>query len=268
MVESTNDCEQIIRSKSYYEVLSVSKDCSSADVRKAYKKLAIKYHPDKNKDPKAADAFKKISHAFSVLSDEQKRANYDRFGHEDGLGSTGNTNSTNMHFQGFDPFDLFNQMFNDEFSSFMGRNHSFGGNRGGYQSFTFSDGTRVFTSTSFGGNSNRQYFDRNEEINEEEEEDDNTIHHRGNRGHRSFSHINGIDDLLINELFGGGRRRRQNTEERQQARNRAQENQRHAHKIMKNIQICIQILPILCIFIFFIFPYLLSNLNLFSSKRR
>ena len=67
--------------RDFYEVLGVSKDASTDDIKKAYRKLARKYHPDLNKDnPEAAEKFKECSEAYSVLSDEQKRAQYDQFG--------------------------------------------------------------------------------------------------------------------------------------------------------------------------------------------
>ena len=66
--------------RDYYEVLGVDKGASQDNIKKAYRKLAMKYHPDVNKDPGAEDKFKEINEAYEVLSDEQKRANYDRFG--------------------------------------------------------------------------------------------------------------------------------------------------------------------------------------------
>ena len=66
--------------RDYYEVLGVGKDASGDEVKKAFRKLARQYHPDVNKDPEAETQFKEINEAYEVLSDEQKRAQYDRFG--------------------------------------------------------------------------------------------------------------------------------------------------------------------------------------------
>ena len=70
--------------RDYYEVLGVSKDADAKEIKKAYRKLAMKYHPDKNPGDKAAEEkFKEINEAYEVLSDEEKRSTYDRFGHDD-----------------------------------------------------------------------------------------------------------------------------------------------------------------------------------------
>ena len=75
--------------RDYYEVLGVSKNASDDEIKKAYRKLAIKYHPDKNPGDKAAEEkFKEINEAHDVLSDKQKRARYDQFGHA-GVGGAG-----------------------------------------------------------------------------------------------------------------------------------------------------------------------------------
>lgn len=66
----------------YYETLGVSREATADEMKKAYRKLAVKYHPDKNPGDAAAEAkFKEISEAYDVLKDEEKRAAYDRFGH-------------------------------------------------------------------------------------------------------------------------------------------------------------------------------------------
>ena len=75
--------------RDYYEVLGVSKNASDDEIKKAYRKLAVKYHPDKNPGDKEAEAkFKEINEAHAVLSDKQKRARYDQFGHA-GVGGAG-----------------------------------------------------------------------------------------------------------------------------------------------------------------------------------
>lgn len=72
--------------KDLYEVLGVDRGATAADIKSAYRKLAVKYHPDKNgNDPESEARFKEVSHAYEVLSDDQKRASYDRFGSEKGF---------------------------------------------------------------------------------------------------------------------------------------------------------------------------------------
>jgi DnaJ-domain-containing protein 1 len=80
--EQVAGVKQILQTKSYYEILGVTKDADSSEIKKAYKKLALKYHPDKNTAPGAIDAFKKICHAFEVLNDDQKKRRYDLYGEE------------------------------------------------------------------------------------------------------------------------------------------------------------------------------------------
>lgn len=67
--------------RDYYEILGLSKEASADDIKKTYRKLALKYHPDRNKEAGAEEKFKEISEAYAVLSDSDKRAQYDRFGH-------------------------------------------------------------------------------------------------------------------------------------------------------------------------------------------
>jgi molecular chaperone DnaJ len=96
--------------RDYYEILSVSRDASESDIKTAYRKLAHKYHPDKNPgDKKAEELFKEASEAYAILSDAQKRAQYDRFGHA-GVGNMGEDFSSNVNIQ-----DIFGDIFGDFF---------------------------------------------------------------------------------------------------------------------------------------------------------
>ncbi|HAP9912561.1 TPA: DnaJ domain-containing protein, partial [Enterococcus faecium] len=67
--------------RDYYEVLGLSKGASEDEIKKAYRKLSKKYHPDINKEPDAEEKFKEVSEAYEILSDPQKRAAYDQYGH-------------------------------------------------------------------------------------------------------------------------------------------------------------------------------------------
>lgn len=73
----------MIAKKDYYEILGLTKGASEEDLKKAYKKLALKFHPDKNRAPNATDAFKKISTAFACLNNPEKRRIYDQHGSEE-----------------------------------------------------------------------------------------------------------------------------------------------------------------------------------------
>jgi molecular chaperone DnaJ len=108
--------------RDYYEVLGVDKDVDSATLKKSYRKLAMQFHPDKNPDnPEAEEKFKEASEAYEVLHDQEKRALYDRFGH-DGLRQSG--------FGGFQGFDDIVTNFGDIFEDFFGMGGGQGGGRG------------------------------------------------------------------------------------------------------------------------------------------
>lgn len=103
--------------KDYYKALGVDKNASKEDIKKAYKTLAKKYHPDLNKDPAAHEKFKEINEAAAILGDDQKRAHYDQFGSAENAGSQpGGFDFSNFGFDfnnsgNFDFGDIFDQFF-------------------------------------------------------------------------------------------------------------------------------------------------------------
>lgn len=116
--------------RDYYEVLGVSRDVSADELKKAYRKLAVKYHPDKNPDDKTAEErFKEVGEAYDVLSDDEKRAAYDRYGHAAFAGgAAGPRGGGGFH----DPFDIFRDVFGGGggvFESFFGGGGGGGGRR-------------------------------------------------------------------------------------------------------------------------------------------
>lgn len=107
--------------RDYYEVLGVSKSASDEEIKRAFRKLAKQYHPDVNKEAGAADKFKEIGEAYSVLSDPQKRKQYDQFGHAafDQNGGAGFGGFEGFNFEDFDLESIFEAMMGG--SSFGGR---------------------------------------------------------------------------------------------------------------------------------------------------
>lgn len=150
--------DDIIRTENYYEILNISHGASTEEIKKAYRKLALKWHPDKNLDRKevAEVNFKLISEAYEVLSDSNKRQVYDQYGKEGLTGaaggghtnfnpeafdfgmnffSPGGFNPFSSFFGGFnfrDPNDVFREFFsNDPFAEFMGGGTTGGGGQPG-----------------------------------------------------------------------------------------------------------------------------------------
>lgn len=115
--------------RDYYEILGVSKTSSADEIKKAYRKVAMQFHPDRNPGDKAAeDKFKEAAEAYEVLSDADKRAKYDRFGHQAfGPGTGGFNGNANME----DIFSQFGDIFGDDiFGSFFGGGSRRGGGGG------------------------------------------------------------------------------------------------------------------------------------------
>ena len=224
MVDQEEECRKIIEKKDYYDILGVEKTADETQIKKAYRKLAIKFHPDKNKAKNAEEAFKKVNQAFSVLSDKKKRQNYDMFGTEEGPGMSMPTD--------FNPFDIFEQFFGDlggaEFSGF--------GGGPGRTRVTFNNGSGSFTvfSSGFGGNPFFSGMD-------------------GDDGD-----LNPFEELL----FGQRRHRENNNRSRTSHDRRNNERaRRDLERNMKNATLFVQFFPLICcVFIFFIIPWLIRTI--------
>ncbi len=100
--------------KDYYEVLGVPRNASEEEIKKAFRKLAFKHHPDRNKSKGSESKFKEINEAYQVLNDSAKRAQYDRFGHA----GVGLESDVGNGFEGFDPFGGFGDIFEAFFDGF------------------------------------------------------------------------------------------------------------------------------------------------------
>jgi molecular chaperone DnaJ len=111
--------------RDYYEILGVERSASPEEIKTAYRKLAMKYHPDKNQgDKQAEEKFKEVSEAYEVLRDQNKRNLYDRFGHD---GLKGGGMGGGFH----DPFDVFREVFGSGFGSIFNDFFGSGSGRGG-----------------------------------------------------------------------------------------------------------------------------------------
>lgn len=121
--------------RDYYEVLGVSKNATKDEIKKAYRKQALKYHPDKNPgDKKAEEHFKEAAEAYEVLSNDEKRSRYDRFGHAGMSGASGGFSGSGMTIE--DIFSSFGDIFGDAFGGF-------GGFTSGRRSHRVSKGTNL-----------------------------------------------------------------------------------------------------------------------------
>jgi molecular chaperone DnaJ len=113
--------------RDYYEILGVSKNATKDEIKKAYRKQALKFHPDKNPgDKKAEENFKEAAEAYEILSNDEKRSRYDRFGHAGMSGSANGFSGAGMTME--DIFSSFGDIFGDAFGGGFG---AFGGNRRG-----------------------------------------------------------------------------------------------------------------------------------------
>lgn len=111
--------------KDYYEVLGVSKTATDEEIKRSFRKLAKQYHPDVNKEPGAEEKFKEIGEAYAILSDPQKRSQYDQFGHAAFSNGAGGAGFSGFNAEDIDLGSIFEDLFGGSFGGFGG----FGGSR-------------------------------------------------------------------------------------------------------------------------------------------
>ena len=168
--------------RDYYEVLGVGRNASAAEIKKAYRKLAKKYHPDTNpNDKQAEEKFKEVSEAYDVLGDEEKRKMYDQFGHaafsEGGAGNYGYSQNNGNGYREFhfhsgdgnmDMDDFFSDLFGGAF-----KQNGFGGSNfhgSGFHRSGFGDGFGgSYRSSGFGDHFGNGYSGKGADLNAEVE---------------------------------------------------------------------------------------------------
>lgn len=189
------------KKRDYYEVLGVKRSSSDRDIKRAFRKLALKYHPDKNKEPGAEETFREMAEAYTVLSDDEKRKKYDRFGHGafDGQSPDGAAGN-GFPFQGFN-FDDFFKHFDDEMFHFSSssaqfkqqsshHHHHYHNSNSGHQfqqQFNFKD--------MFEGMDTDDYVWSTEPSSGQY--DNHNAHHR-------HGHGGSFEELNLNDIFNGG----------------------------------------------------------------
>ena len=241
MDDKERECKIILEKKDYYDILGVEKTADETQIKRAYRKLAIKFHPDKNKAKSAEEAFKKVNQAFCVLSDKTKRKNYDMFGTEDGPGI-----STMP--EDFNPFDIFEQFFQDFGGGIGGFPHGSGGTR-----FSFNNGNGTFTVFSSGFGS--PFFQQGND-NDDDDEDDNFINPFDEiffgRSRTTTRQRNSRNNR--NNSRSSNKSHRTNREAREEMRRQMESN-------MKNAALCVQFFPLICfLFVFIIIPWIIRNI--------
>ncbi|CAG9816370.1 unnamed protein product [Phaedon cochleariae] len=116
-VEQKEIVDKVKKCKDYYEILGISKDATDSEIKKAYKKLALQMHPDKNKYPGAAEAFKAVGNAVAVLTDPEKRKQYDLYGADDERVSSRGGHHHHAYTRGFESDATAEELFNMFFGS-------------------------------------------------------------------------------------------------------------------------------------------------------
>lgn len=138
-------CVSVLTEPDYYQQLGVKKDASEKDIKRAFRKLAMKYHPDKNKSPGAEEKFKELAKAYDVLSNPEKRKQYDMFGGDPDHGPQGGQGfnqgqAFTVHMGGFGNFDGFGFNYEEFMNNFNFNNFDDDDGFGGFQQHAFTDG--------------------------------------------------------------------------------------------------------------------------------
>ncbi|KAF7494973.1 DnaJ -like protein subfamily B member 9 [Sarcoptes scabiei] len=201
--------------QNYYEILGVKKDATESEIKKAFRKLAVKYHPDKNKDPDAEEKFRQIATAYDVLSDKTKRQQYDRFGETDSMAHRfENTNLKDMFANFEDLFEMFHH--HDPFESLhRHQSSSFGANSFFFSHSVFDDnddGDHLFSRSSHHSSSSDYFtnplhgfmnmFDHNHQ-NDPYQHQHYQQQQKQQQNNHHGSHW-GSQDTFFGNLFGGG----------------------------------------------------------------
>ena len=141
------------KQEDYYEILGIKKDATDAEIKKAYRKLALKWHPDKNPNNReeAEEKFKKINEAYSVLGDKNKRNQYDHGGIQFDFGGFNAEDIFKDFFGGKDPFSEFFKFDDDDFGGGFKFGADFGGDFGGFGDFGGGSFQASFSSFSSSG---------------------------------------------------------------------------------------------------------------------
>ena len=182
--------------RDYYEVLGVSKNADEKEIKSAFRKLAKKYHPDVSKEPDAAEKFKEAQEAYAVLSDEQKRKQYDQFGHAAFDQMNG---GAGFDFSDFDFSDIFSELFG---GSFGGGFSNFGGFGGGRQTTRARRGSDRLMRVDL--TFDEAVFGCKKEINIDFYDECDECRGKGGKGEKTCStcHGSGMVTMQQNTLFG------------------------------------------------------------------
>ena len=108
-------CKELMKKKDYYDILNISKDATPEQIKKGYKKQAIRFHPDKNHSKLSTECFKKISEAYQCLSDPEKKSFYDKYGNEQEFKEQYFQRNHRYYQEEMDPFEAFNMFFGNGF---------------------------------------------------------------------------------------------------------------------------------------------------------